>query len=343
MKTIQLLLILALSFALTDCQKEEEEIITDTPPTESIVTGSPLSKLISRNSQNPTACDNVLDNTSCFSVVLPVTVTVNGNQVIVTSKDDYQTVQDLKDNTSGNDIVYFSYPITIKYENFTTQVINNWSDLNDAAEDCSDDDGLDEIDCVVINYPIVINVYNTGTQTTNTVTIQSNTQLYNFINGLTSNVIAAIVYPISATNSNGQNVVINSNTQLESFLEDAIDDCDDSVIVNPPFTTVLTTGSWYVSYFYESNEDYTSDYIGYAFTFDNLGSSNVTYNSTSSNGTWSSYNTGSDNIFVLSFDDSNLAELEEDWIIMEYTNTTIRLKTISGGSGDTHYLNLTKN
>jgi len=342
MKTIQLLLILALSFALTQCQKEEEEIITDTPPTESIVTGSPLSRLISRNSQNPTSCDNVLDNTSCFSVILPVTVTVNGNQVTVTSKEDYQAVQDLKDNTSGNDIVYFSYPITIRYENFNTQVINNWNDLNNATEDCNDDDGLDEIDCVFINYPIAINVYNTSTQTTNTVTIQSNTQLYTFINGLSSNVIAAIAYPISATNSSGQNVIVNNNTELESFLEDAIDDCDDSGTWNPSFNTVLTTGTWYVSYYNEDGEVDTSDYNGYNFTF--FGNSNieVTKNSITTLGTWSTYIDGGYNKIEFTFVNPDLENFEEDWIILEYNQTVIRLKHVSGGNGGTDYLNFTK-
>jgi hypothetical protein len=343
MKTIQLLLILALSFALTNCQKEEEEIITDTPPTESIRSGSPLAGLIIRNSQSPTACDNVLDNTSCFRVVLPVTVTVNGNQVAVTTEDDYQTVQDLIDNTSGNDIVYFTYPITIQYQNFTTQVINDWNELENAIDDCDDDDGLDEIDCVFINYPIVVNVYNTSTQTTNTVTIQSNIQLYNFINGLSSGVIAAIVYPISAVNSDGSNIVINNNSELESFLEDSIDDCDDDGGTwNPTFTSVLTTGTWYVSYYFEDDDNETDDYNGFNFTF--FGNSNieVVNNSVTTSGTWSTYTDGGQDKVEFTFVNPDLSSLQEDWLILEYNQTTIRLKHVSGGDGSIDYLNFTK-
>lgn len=343
MKTIQLLLILALSFALTNCQKEEEEIITDTPPTESIVVGSPLAGLISRNSQSPTACDNVLDETSCFRVVLPVTVTVNGNQVNVTTEDDYQTVQDLIDNTTGNDIVYFTYPITIQYQNFTTQVINDWNELDNAIDDCDDDDGLDEIDCVFINYPIVINIYNTSTQTTNTVTIQNNTQLYNFINGLNSGVIAAIVYPISATNSSGVNVVINNNSELESFLEDSIDDCDDDVGTwNPSFTTVLTTGNWYVSYFEEDGDVETSNYNGFNFTYFANSNVEVIKNSVTTLGTWTTYIDGGYNKIEFTFVNPDLESLQEDWIILEYNQNIIRLKHVSGGNGGTDYLNFTK-
>jgi hypothetical protein len=344
MKTIQLFLIFVFSFAFIQCQKEEEEIITDTPPTESIRMGSPLAGLISRNSQNPTALDNVLDNTSCFSVVLPVTVTINGNQLTVNDQSDYQTVQDVIDTTSGNDIVNFTYPITIRYQNFATEVINSASELNDAIDDCDEDDGLDEIDCVFINYPIVINIYNISTQTTNTLTITSNAQLYNFISGLSNGVIAAIVYPISATNSNAQNVVINNNTELESFFENSIDDCDDNGgIGNPAFTTVLTTGTWHVSYFFDDDDDETSNYNGYNFTFFGNSSIEVTKDNATTLGTWTTFVDSGFTKLNLIFDEDNLEDLEEDWVILEYNSTVIRLKHISGGDGSIDYLNFTKN
>lgn len=343
MKTVQLLLIFVFSFALTQCQKEEKEIIDETPQTESIVSGSPLSGLISRTTQNPTACDNVLDNSSCFSVVLPVTVVVNGNTITVTTQNDYQMVQNAIDAFSNDDdIVNFNYPITIQFQNFTTQIISTPSQLDDVIDDCDDDNGLNEIDCISINYPIIINVYNTSTQSTTTVTIQNNSQLFNFINGLTTGVIAAIVYPISVTSSNGQNVVINNNSQLESFIEDSIDDCDDSGTSNPSFISILTTGNWYVSYFNEDDDVQTGDYNGYNFAFFGNGTIEVTKNSAVTTGTWSTYTDSGYNKLDLSFANPALDELQEDWIILEYTATIIRLKHVSGGNGGTDYLYFTK-
>jgi len=343
MKTIQLLLILALSFTLTQCQKAEEELIIETPPTQAIVAGSPLSGLIVRTTQNPTAGDNVLDNSSCFSIVLPVTVIVNGTTITVATQAEYQIVQDAIDAFStDDDIVNFNYPITIQFQNFGTQLISNPSQLDNALDECGEDDGLDEIDCISINYPIVINVFNTTTQTTNTITIQTNSQLFNFINGLTPAVIAAIAYPISVTNSNGQNVVINSNSELESFIENSIDDCDDSGTPNPTFTSILTTGNWFVSYFNEDGNTETSDYIGFDFKFFANNTIQVTKNSTASIGTWSNYNDSGVNKIDLSFAHPDLNNFEEDWVILEYNTTVIRLKHVSGGNGGTDYLHFTK-
>ncbi len=341
MKTIQLLLILTLSFALTQCQKEETEIINEPPPTESIVAGSPLTRLLLRTSQNPTACDDVLDNSSCFSVQLPVTVVVNGVTITVNSESDYQSVQDAK-NLPGDDVVNFNYPITIRYDNFTTQVVTTQSQLNQLVNNC-DDDGFNEIDCILINYPIVVNFFNTNNQVANSVTIQNNAQLFNYITSLTPSVLSTIVYPISVTNSVGVSIVISNNNQLEDFIEDSIDDCDDSSIPNPGFVSVLTSGTWRVTYFYEDDDDETTDYLGYNFTFNPNFSILVEKNSVTSSGTWSNYMDDGDNKLDLLFSDSNLDELEDDWKIVEYTTTEIRLRDVSGGDGSVSYLYFTKN
>jgi hypothetical protein len=346
MKTIQLLFILALSFTFIQCQKEEAEIIDQTQSPDAIVVGSPLAGLLSRTSQYPTSNDNVLDNSSCFSVQLPVTVIVNGNTITVTSSSDYQLVQNAIDAfASDDDIVNFVYPITIQYQNFSTQVLTNSNQLDDVLDDCGDDDGFDEIDCILINYPIVINVYNTSNQVTNTITVQSNTQLFAFIANLTPGTLAAIVYPISVTDSNGNNVVITSNAQLVTFIEDSIDDCDDNSGGPTPltFNQIITSGTWYVSYFNEDGVTQTSDYNGYNFTFLNNNTITVVKNSTTTSGTWNYYLDSGNYKLNLTFTNSSLGNLDEDWRILEYTSTVIRLKHISGGNGGIDYLNFTKN
>lgn len=328
---------------LFSCQKEETEIIDETQTPENIILDSPLAKLIARTSQNPTAVDNVLDNSSCFSVQLPVTVTVNSVVITVASTADYMLVKNAIDaSNSDDDIVHFSYPITIRFKNFVTQVITNSNQFNAILNGCSDD-GFDEIDCIAIVYPINVNVYNSNNQIANTIAIQNNTQLFNFIATLSNGIVATIEYPILVTNSNGINVVITNNSQLESFIDDAIDDCNDVVIgTNPTFTSILTTGTWRVSYFFEDYDE-TSYYTGYYFTFLANGTTTVVKNSITLNGTWSTYVDNNQNKLDLIYDGATLDEIEEDWRITEYTSTEIRLKDISGGNGGTKYLYLTKN
>lgn len=333
-------------FILISCQKEENEIIQDAN-TNSISVNSPLTNLLERVSQNPTSNDNILDNSSCFSVQLPVTVIVNGQQITVSSETDYQLVQDAIDAFSNDDdIVNFIYPISIQFQNFTTLTLNNSDDLDDVLDDCGEDDGFDEIDCIVLNYPIVINVYNSNNQLAETISITSNTQLFNFLENLENNVFVAIQFPISIVNFLGQTIVISNNNDLEDAIEDAIDDCDDDSGGgsggSTNLATVLTSGTWYISYFFD-DVDETSYFNGYNFTFNSNGTVVATRNTTTINGTWSTYIDSGDEKLNLNFTDATFDELVDDWDVVEYTSNQVRLKDVSGGNGGTDYLYLTKN
>lgn len=348
MRANQFILLGFLSILFFSCQKEENEVIQD--PTQNLNKTSPLVNLLSRVSQNATSQDNVLDGSSCFSVQLPVTVIVNGDNVVVATEADYQTVQDAIDAFSDDDdIVNFVYPITVQYQNFSTQVINNADALDDVLDDCEedDDDDFDEIDCITLNYPVVLNIYDSNNQLASTLTITNDVQFYNFIENLDDNEFVAINYPISLVDSNGNNVVINSNNQLEEIIEESIDDCDDNSGGggggNTNFSNVITSGTWYISYFFEDDDNETSDYIGYNFTFSATGTITVVKASTTTTGSWSNYIDSGDDIMELNFNDSNLDELEEDWEITEYSSTVIKLKHVSGGNGGTDYLYFTKN
>lgn len=336
------IVLFSITLLFASCQDDDENINVNT--TETLTNTSPLSSLLLRVSQNPTSNDNVVDNSSCFSIQLPVTVIVNSQQIIVSEEADYQIVQDaIEAFSNDDDIVNFVYPIAIKFQNFQTQVLQNANDLDDVLDNCGEDDDFDEIDCVSINYPIVINVYDSNIQLANTITLTSNSGLFNFFDVLDDNIYVAIVYPITVTNSAGQNVSINSNTELESFIDDSVDDCEDtSGNPNPPFENVLNNGSWHVSYFFD-DEDETTDYNGYDFTFFANNTIEVIKNSVSSTGSWSTYVDSGLNKIELDFDNSNLEELEEYWIIIEYTETIIRLKHSSGGNGVTDHLTFTKN
>lgn len=346
MNNVKLALVFCLIVIFQACQKEES-IIIDERPVDKINTSSPLTALLARVSQNPTAKDNVLDSSSCFSVVLPVTVIVNSQSITVTSDSDYATVQQAIDAFSNDDdIVNFNYPITVKLKNFQTVVVNTPSQLDDLMDDCDEDD-FDEIDCLNINYPITINAYNAGSQTPISYTINSDSDLYNFIQSLTPEILATISYPISITNPNGQSIVITSNSQLEDVIDDAIDDCNSSSgggggSGNPDFTAIVTTGTWRITYYFDES-DQTSYFNGYNFTFNTSGSSVAIKNSTTINGSWSTYLDSGINKFDLTYDGSTLDEIEEDWRILEFNATTIRLKDISGGDGSISYLTFTKN
>ena len=208
-----------------------------------------------------------------------------------------------------------------------------------------DEDGDGDVECINFNFPIVVNIYNANNQLAETISITNNVQLYNFLESLEDNEYIAIQYPISVTDSNNQTIVIYNNDQFEDVIEDAIDDCDDdsqSSGGNGNLSAILSDGTWYVSYFYDDTNQ-TSVYAGYTFTFNTNGTSQAMLNGNFLNGSWSNYMDGAEEKIELDYDGSILDELEDDWEVIEYSSTQVRLKDVSGGNGGTDYLYLSKN
>lgn len=343
MKTIKYLLMCLAVVLFISCQDEETLVIQDI--TQNLTATSPLASLISRVSQNPTAKDNILDNSSCFNVLLPVSVIVNEKHITVSSQNDYVIVQNALDAfINDDDLVNFVYPITIQYQNFKTELIRNSDQLENVIDNCDDDDGFDEIECLSINYPIKISIYNANNQIANTITIQNDKDLYNFLKDLESNVFISISYPISIINSKGQNVVITNNSNFENSIEEGIKDCNTNAGSggNQNFVSILTNGTWHVSYYFDDSDE-TLNYKGYNFTFNSNETVTVVKEKNTIAGNWSTFVNNSQDIFLLKFDDSKLEELEEDWKITEFTTKKVRLTNKSSSDGVTDHLYFTKN
>ena len=343
MKTIKYLMMCVAVVILISCQDEEKLVIQDIK--QNLSAKSPLASLISRVSQNATSKDNILDKSSCFNVQLPVSVIVNKKQITVSSQNDYKVVQNALDAFSNDDdVVNFVYPITIQFQNYKTELIANPDQLEDIIDKCDDDDGFDEIDCLQINYPIKINIYNADNQIANSITIQNDKDLYNFLKDLVSNVFISINYPISIINSKGQNVVITNNSNFENSIEEGIKDCNTNSgsVGNQNFVLIVTNGTWNVSYYFDDSDE-TLNFKGYNFTFNSNGTIMVVKEKNTIAGNWSTFVNSGQNIFLLKFDDSKLDDLEDDWKITEFTSTNVRLKNKDASDGATDYLYFTKN
>lgn len=121
---------------------------------------------------------------------------------------------------------------------------------------------------------------------------------------------------------------------------------------------IAESGSWEITYFFDSDTDETSDFAGYDFTFNTDGSLVATNGNTTVTGTWSveddSSNSNSDddgdstddddfNIFFPVPETNDFEDLNDDWDIISVTDNKIELIDVSGGNGGTDYLTFEKN
>jgi hypothetical protein len=120
-------------------------------------------------------------------------------------------------------------------------------------------------------------------------------------------------------------------------------DSDNPIIISGPSSDTIQMGDWKISYFKEKGDDETNDFKNYTFKFNENGTVTVLYNNQTFYGTWKIVVDSKKTKFYLNFGICKpFEELNEDWLILEKTNITIRLEHRSGGDGGVSHLTFEK-
>lgn len=114
-------------------------------------------------------------------------------------------------------------------------------------------------------------------------------------------------------------------------------------------TSNVSSGSWIISYYYDTDSDETSNFSSFVFSFNEGGVLSATNGTNAYIGSWSvsDSNSGDDSLDDLHFNISfasppYFAELTDDWDIIAQSDSTIELIDVSGGNGGTDYLTFQK-
>ncbi|MCF6307741.1 MAG: hypothetical protein L3J09_07280 [Flavobacteriaceae bacterium] len=329
------LLMLLVVFQFTSCQKEEEVLIDETPLEGTLTNNSPLTLLLIRTSLNDGNNDDFIDGADCFSITFPFTITVGDTDFIIQSEVDYQDVIDFIIGSGGsiNDIE-INFPITIVFPNYTEVIVNNQEELNSYAADCSN--GIDlVIDCLNFVYPITFFVYDSATEETSTIVVESDEEMFLFLSNLSPTDYISIDFPISVETENGTVVIVNSNQELENLINSCVNNGNTDI---SELIEYLTTNSWYVAYFFDEGDD-TSDYCEYEFTFNTNGTVIANNGTNTVNGNWA-VQEDDDHLEVDIDFGTNIPfdELNEDWDLLNATMNLIELFDESDNNEPTDYL-----
>ncbi|HEX8041040.1 MAG TPA: hypothetical protein VF490_17930, partial [Chryseosolibacter sp.] len=132
-------------FALSSCQRESEEI-TPVKPKDVILPSSAVANYIQRVALKDGSADNIIDNASCVSLVLPVTVIVNGEQIRIDSARDFVLVEKVLDrSTTDHDSLALIFPVTVILPDHSQRILNSQEELTALAKTCTEGGGDDDI------------------------------------------------------------------------------------------------------------------------------------------------------------------------------------------------------
>ena len=215
---------------MTSCQNE---VVEETPQNqeETIVPDSPLANLMRSTSSNDGAVDNVMDSTDCFTINLPVTIIANGVTITIDSLEDLEVLEDIfNEFEDDEDILEFLFPIVIVLNDYEEIVIENQEELEAFIEECVEEE-IDVIECVDFVYPISFSLYNSDFQIIDTVIVNSDEELYEFLESLEEDnpsgvVLASLNFPVTLQYADGTTIEVNNNQELEAAIIAAEEECD---------------------------------------------------------------------------------------------------------------------
>ena len=330
MKTLKpiLLLVIGILITMTSC-RTEDDLEIDPPVEETIEANSPIADLMSRTATNDGSSDNIIDNASCLSVELPVTVTVNGIEIEINDEDGYENVEDIIDLFDDDiDSIIISYPITVILTDYTTVVVNSDSELAALVVNCvGENEDDDDIECIDFQYPITVSVFDENNDIIDSITINNDNDMYDFIDDLDEYAAATINFPITVILADGTTQTINSIQELENAIESADDTCDedddndfddddcDNCTTNDLVTVFADCSEWTVDGLERNDNDLEDNYVGYTFEFNSDGSILVTQGANTFNGTWNASGTG--NNISVTIDIPGLPDFNDTWNLHE--------------------------
>ena len=312
----------------TSCRTEEIESI-QAPEETTLSANSVLAGQIQSVAMNDGSIDNIVYNANCFTIQLPVIVTINSVVITITDIGDYDDLEDILDEfDDDDDNIEIAFPITIILADYTEIEINSLDQLEDYADDCNDEDeDDDDIECIDFVYPITASVFNSNNEVIATVTFTSDFDLYEFIDDIDEDDLVSFNFPISIVLSDGSELVINNFNELEEAIDNYEDDCDedddydyndddcDNCTPDQLEDVLTACPDWYIDGLERNDEDLEDNYIGYLFNFFEDNTVTVSWDNDTASGTWSVSGTGND--MTVTFDIPGFDAINDTWNLQE--------------------------
>lgn len=331
--------------SFNSCQTEVLEI-TEADDEVLIAPNSTLANLMQFTVTNDGSVDDIMDETNCFSVNLPVTIIVNDITITINTLEDLALIEEIfEEFETDEDILEFLFPIIIILNDYDEIIIENEDQLEAFIDECVNDEE-EVIECIDFQYPISFSIYNTEFQVIDTVIIENDEELYYFLENLQNEtdqvVLASLNFPVTMVYANGNTLEVNNNIELEAAINEAGDDCDnyEEYCSEEEVDAYLTECHWNVVSF--NGDNHLMDFDLYFAPGGTLEIANPDTNTTAS-GNWST--SMSDEGVVLTISELTdaagnlLGDIEGNWFVYECDDNRFKfIKETAAGTNNIYII-----
>ncbi|GAB5401200.1 MAG: hypothetical protein Aureis2KO_27850 [Aureisphaera sp.] len=208
-----------LLLTLVSCQKEEFRVV-ESQDEQQLSQDDELLNLVKTVATHDGSFDDVVDESSCFSIDFPYNCTANGKEYTVTKAED------LWPFTMYDELIP-EFPVNVTFADYFQMEVPTYAALKNLMAQCANGDIYNErITCVDLEYPVEISVFDPSTSNFETITFNHDRDTFTGIELLNEDWIANISYPINIMLENGGAVTIESNDELKFQILAHIPICD---------------------------------------------------------------------------------------------------------------------
>ncbi|NJX16545.1 hypothetical protein [Tamlana crocina] len=344
MKNFKLLTAILLTsiFSFTSCQDEIDSENGQNPNTNSAT--SPTASNLERSAMYDGSFDDFIDGMSCSSILFPYTATINGTEITLLSKLDYSLVLNiLGEIVNDDDVISFEFPLTVKLSNYTEVQVSNQAELDALMNACeeAEENAEDAINCFEIDFPISILTYSLNAEQTGSVVIESEQELYTYMNNFGNDQLFAVNYPITATLNGESNTVveITSDMDLQTKINECVanEDMEEEAEENAEnLETILVEGAFKVQSFVSAGVDTANAYADYTIDFANdLSCTAENTVNTTIEDVEGTYQVASETEVFLTLNFSSNASFEllnHTWKVTSYSENSIELQSTTNAA-----------
>ena len=236
------------------CQKESAPAAPQDAP-QAITSTSLLVKLINDVSAFDGSFDNIVDGASCIAIKFPYSVIVNGEALEISTKEELSEIELRFDAYElDEDSVEIQFPVTLITSNYTQIIVQDSSALSNIADQCIEGGADADIECIDFIYPISVFTFDVNNEQLGKVVLERDVELRLFFSNLDENDRISFDFPISMEMYNGEQILVNSNSELAQAIngaknscdEDDDDDYNDDDFSQERLNTLLVECSWLI-------------------------------------------------------------------------------------------------
>lgn len=316
-----LLLLFIFSFIFSSCQDDMADIPND-DNSEIISPESPLAKLVKKVTSHDGSVDNIIDLSNCISVGLPVTVILYESEVVIESEEDIQEIEWLYEEI---DDLTFIFPITLVLNDYSEITVQNEEQLESILEECNEEEA--ETKCIDFEYPVSVAIYDSMNEVMETKTFHNDQRLYHFFDELNKNEFVNFIFPLVLVDSEGTEIIIENNDDLEEALQSAQSNCNDDEDNDEDYelesvNEYLLKCPLRILNIKSGGESFTSEYNKSHFIFSGSGLVEAEIDDENVEGSWETVVTEDGIKMELYFE--SLPEFSKEWLVFDINNGRVK-------------------